>query len=124
MQDEIAAYMIDKMQTRTFSVNTRGLIGITYYVDADFTLMNNLDVFYDDKVYEITIEYVSQYDEYLLMQSMGENTNFEDKGNYSLFSDMVCIALEESGNIVFLLRENKWSKLFEFEDVIKYYGIF
>lgn len=116
--------MIDKMQTRTFSVNTRGLIGITYYVDADFTLMNNLDVFYDDKVYEITIEYVSQYDEYLLMQSMGENTNFEDKGNYSLFSDMVCIALEESGNIVFSLEENYWYNVFKNNLAIKYYGIF
>lgn len=116
--------MIDKMQTKTFSVNTHGSIGINYYVDADFTLMNNLDVFYDDKVYEITIEYVSQYDEYLLMQSMGENTNFEDKGNYSLFSDMVCIALEESGNIVFSLEENYWYNVFKNNLIIKYYGIF
>lgn len=124
MQDEIAAYMIDKMQTKTFPVISDFRVGfILQNIDDDYT-SRYISVLYEMRDYTISIEYNNE--QCKIEQVMNNNIYiFEDKGNYSLLLDqLACIALEESGNIVFLLRENKWSKLFEFEDVIKYYGIF
>lgn len=61
--------------------------------------------------------------EYYLEQSMGEDI-FQENGNYSSYGDTICVALEAFGNVVFMLSENNWNSIFQYEFVIRFYCIF
>lgn len=106
------------MGLKTFEVGDSKKIGVSYF---GYDGRDHVNVIYNKTSYITDAEYTENCK---IDQFTEDSVTFVGNGNYSSYGSGIAVALEESSDVVLILKSNNWNDIFSYEDFIRFYGIF